>query len=85
MTTMITMNNIENLIQEVSRLHTWEDNVSKDCKEFLDILKNHIRSGNNINATSFQSVLEREYNIKISNATANRWVKNQLKEAVVDE
>lgn len=82
---MITMNNIENLIQEVSRLHTWEDNVSKDCKEFLDILKNHIRSGNNINATSFQSVLEREYNIKISNATANRWVKNQLKEAVVDE
>ena len=85
MTTMITMNNIENLIQEVSRLHTWEDNVSKDCKEFLDILKNHIRSGNNINATSFQSVLEREYNIKISNATANRWVKNQLNEAVVDE
>ena len=85
MTTMITMNNIENLIQEVSRLHTWEDNVSKDCKDFLDILKNHIRSGNNINATSFQSVLEREYNIKISNATANRWVKNQLKEAVVDE
>ena len=82
---MITMNNIENLIQEVSRLETWEDNVSKDCKEFLDILKNHIRSGNNINATSFQSVLEREYNIKISNATANRWVKNQLKEAVVDE
>tara|TARA_R100000808_G_C2141815_1_gene149642 strand:- start:1866 stop:2114 length:249 start_codon:yes stop_codon:yes gene_type:complete len=82
---MISMNNIDNLIQEVSRLHTWEDNVSKDCKEFLDLLKKHVRNGNNINATSFQTVLEREYNVKVSNATANRWVKNQLKEANVDE
>lgn len=80
------MTNIyKELIEEASHSYTWLDNLSDGAKEFLTELGTYIKQGNKANATKLQEILEREFDVKISHSTANRWIKQQYKEAVVDE
>jgi|TARA_R100000482_G_C5126487_1_gene149038 UDP-glucose 4-epimerase len=80
------MTNIyKELIEEASHSYTWLDNLSDGAKEFLTELGTYIKQGNKANATKLQEILEREFDVKISHSTANRWIKQQYKEAVIDE
>ena len=80
------MTNIyKELIEEPSHSYTWLDNLSDGAKEFLTELGTYIKQGNKANATKLQEILEREFDVKISHSTANRWIKQQYKEAVIDE
>lgn len=80
MTILNTMKEIyKSLISEATNTYTWLDNISDDCKEFLSELASHIKQGNKANATALQGILEREFSVKISHSTANRWIKEQYK------
>ena len=80
------MTNIyKELIAEASTSYTWLDNLSDGAKEFLMQLSSHIKSGHKANATKLQEILEREFDVKISHSTANRWINQQYKESVIDE
>lgn len=80
------MTNIyKDLINEASNTYTWLDNLSDGAKEFLTQLSIHIKKGNKANATRLQEILEREFEVKISHATANRWIKQQYKESDIHE
>ena len=78
-------NMYKELIAEASHTYTWLDNLSDGAKEFLTQLGTHIKQGNKANATKLQEILEREFDVKISHSTANRWIKQQYKETVIDE
>ena len=83
---MITMKDIyKDLISEASNTYTWLDNISDECKEFLSQLSAHIKSGNKANATKLQEILEREFEVKVSHSTANRWIRQQYKESSINE
>ena len=86
LTTMITMKEIyKDLINEASNTYTWLDNISDECKEFLSQLSIHIRTGNKANATKLQEILEREFEVRISHSTANRWIRQQYKESSIND
>ena len=80
------MTNIyKELVTEASQPYTWLDKISQEGTEFLNQLSVHIKQGNKANATKLQEILEREFNLKVSHSTVNRWINTQYKESTIHE